>query len=750
MRGAVSGALLAIALAIVAPPIRASEAEAKGLRALAAAASREGTIVRIGLDSGRSIAVGSDRPFRILDIERRAPVWKERHAGEVIAVPDGGPEGPPESVFRIQTSAFETQAAAEAERTRLAAAFGVPAVVRYIPDRGSWRVRVGAAGDRASLTPLLARLRDAGMKGLWIAEEPARDVSGVTLRLVDAAYDSKATGLSRLVVVPQSGATLRVGGKPYRGVVELRADAYGSIRAVNWVELETYLRGVVPSELGPEVWPQLAALEAQAVAARTYVVANRGQFEDEGFDICATPRCQVYGGVAAEHPLSDRAIAATRGEVLVYEGKPIAALYTATCGGHTETAAEVFPEQAAPYLRGVPCRGEAAAAAAERVVLEGRPSAAITTESGDDVTRDAALLASAGVLGLDPVPELLARPASGEDLRSWASALAKRAGRPAPSGPVGPAGTLLAAASTLARDIGWDERTRVLLADEDVPAVIRDPAVDGVPEDSRRALAYLVSTGALRPLPDGTLGIDRPPSRARLLPVLARAGEAYESLGLREAVYAGKEAAGLRFVQGKGEWVLSAGERPFLFSAAGGRSTPTSRLELWPGDRVRFRRGEDGRIDFLELRPPLKGVSDDRSASVYSWEVRKSRSDLEESVGKRLAVGALRDLVVRRRGISGRIVELEVVGSSSTSIVKGFDIRGLLDLRESLAVIEIQRSPAGEIQSVLFAGKGWGHGVGLCQVGAYGMALRGADYRKILQHYYAGTILGQAQSLSPE
>lgn len=743
-------AVAALAWTMAPAASSAGEADAKALRALAASASRPGTIVRIGLESGRSLVLGSDRPFRILDVDRRAPVWKERHSGDVVAVPDGGPSGPPESVFRIQTSAFETQAAAEAERARLAAAFEAPAVVRYIPDRGSWRVRVGAASDRASLAPLLARLRGAGMKGIWIAEEPARDVSGVTIRLVDAAYDSKTTGLSRLIVVPEDGALLRVAGKAYRGIVEIRADAFGSLRAINWIELETYLRGVVPSELGPEVWPQLAALEAQAVAARTYVIANRGQFEEEGFDICATPRCQVYGGTAAEHPLSDRAIAATRGEILTYGGTPIAALYTATCGGHTEDAVEVFPEQAAPYLRGVPCRGESAATATERVVLEGRPVAAIGNESGDDATRDAALLAAAGVLGLDPTPELLARPVTGEDLRAWASALARRAGRPIPSGPVGGATTLLAAATTLARDLGWGDRTRVLLADEDVPAMTRDPAVEGAPEESRRALAYLVSSGGLRPLPDGTLGIDRPATRARLLPVVARAGEAYEALGLREAVYAGKESEGLRFVQGKGEMILSAGARPFLFSASGGKSTATARLELWPGDRVRLRRGDDGRIDFLELRPPLKGASDDRSASVYSWEVRKSRTELDESVGRRLAVGALKDLLVRRRGVSGRIVELEVVGASASSVVKGFDIRGLLDLRESLAVIEIQRAASGDIQSVLFAGKGWGHGVGLCQVGAYGMALRGADYRKILQHYYAGSVLGSAPAPETE
>jgi stage II sporulation protein D len=65
----------------------------------------------------------------------------------------------------------------------------------------------------------------------------------------------------------------------------------------------------------------------------------------------------------------------------------------------------------------------------------------------------------------------------------------------------------------------------------------------------------------------------------------------------------------------------------------------------------------------------------------------------------------------------------------------------LLDLRENLVVLEPQRDAQGRLDAVVFAGKGWGHGVGLCQVGAYGMAVRGADYRQILSHYYSGASL---------
>ena len=94
-----------------------------------------------------------------------------------------------------------------------------------------------------------------------------------------------------------------------------------------------------------------------------------------------------------------------------------------------------------------------------------------------------------------------------------------------------------------------------------------------------------------------------------------------------------------------------------------------------------------------------------------------------------------------KRGVSGRVIELRVEGSRSTTTVSGFDVRRLLGLRESLMVLEVQRDAAGKIEAVVFAGKGWGHGVGLCQVGAYGMAVRGASYEEILGHYYSGAAL---------
>jgi stage II sporulation protein D len=644
------------------------------------------------------------------------------------------------AVYRVQIGAFRDRSAAEQEAERLSRLTGAPGVVHHDPDRGNWRVRLGRADDRLALGPLLDRLRQAGLQGLWIAEEPAEAAGDATLRLVDDSYDSFPTGLTRIAVVPPGEGRVAVQGRDYRGVIELRISPFGTVRPVNWIGLEHYLLGVVPAELGPEVWPELAALQAQAVAARTYAWRNRGQFSDEGFDLCDTPRCQVYKGADAEHPLSDRAVWSTRAEVMTWKGDAVVALYTATCGGQTEDGGEIFPEHDEPYLRGVPCRAEADAVATLGSVVEGRRAGTVTDETGADVTRDWALLSVAGVVAEEGTePDAAARPVDAERLRAWTRALARLAGLPEPEGaPRGRVDTLGRAAAALLEELGWSERAKVLLDTEDLGAILRDPATESLDPRERRALAYLASVEGIRPFPDGAFRPDRPATAARLAPALVRIGESYRAYGLESAVISGVARGGIRLVKGKGALKLPVAPEVALFGRSGGRAVPVERLELWPGDRVRYRTDAAGAIDFLELRPPVKGTSDDRSAKVYAWEVRKSRRALEAAVNRRVAIGRLKDLEIVRRGVSGRIVELRVVGSRATTVVRGFDVRRLLDLRESLLVIEPQRDRHGEIEAVVFAGKGWGHGVGLCQVGAYGMALRGADYREILTHYYSG------------
>ncbi len=738
-----SGVGVVVVLVGAAFPVGAADVD-QALSQFAKRSGQDAPLVRIGLEAGESLEIGATGPYRVLDPATGKDTWQASYSERIQVVADGAPSGGVERVYRIQVGAFGSAAAAERERDRLRTATRAPGVVRHDPDRGNWRVRLGESSNRGGLNALLERLRAMGLQELWITEEAAAEIEGVDLRLVDSRWQSRSTGKTRLVVVPGRRTRILVNGKSYRGIVELRVTSFGTVRAINWIALENYLLGVVPAELGPEVWPRIEALKAQAVAARTYVWRNRGQFLDEGYDLCATPRCQVYAGADAEHPLSDRAVRETAGQILVWDGRPIIALYTATCGGHTEDGKGVFPEHDEPYLKGVPCRAEEAAMASLRATITGRSIPKLVDATGKDVTRDWALLASAGVLSVRP-PERL----SGSLLREWTRALARLSGLTPADGLVPEIATLGDAAEMLLADLGWAARAELLIDVPDLAALLRDSGVLHLSESQQRALAYLASVERLQPFADGKLGASRAPDGARFLPALAHMGETYRAFGLRNAMVAGMGANSLRLFQSKNEIRLPFADKPMLFARTSGVPVSVSRLEIWPGDLVRFRTNSQGRIDFLEIRPPVKGASDDRSAAVYSWSVRKTRRQLEATINRRISVGKIKDIKVVRRGVSGRIIELLVIGSKATETVRGFSIRNLLDLRELLAVIEIQRDAKGEIEAVVFTGKGWGHGVGLCQVGAYGMAVRGAGYREILAHYYRGAELSQLAALGP-
>lgn len=154
-------------------------------------------------------------------------------------------------------------------------------------------------------------------------------------------------------VEPAGDAPITLGGSPYRGAIEVFAVEDSGLNAVNELPLEDYLLGVVPIEIGPREANELAAVAAQAVAARTYVVSHLRAREEMGFDVFGTVEDQAYGGMAAERDESTRAVRATAGRILTYDGLPIRAMYHSTCGGRTAPVEDVLDREPAPYLRSV-------------------------------------------------------------------------------------------------------------------------------------------------------------------------------------------------------------------------------------------------------------------------------------------------------------------------------------------------------------------------------------------------------------
>lgn len=146
-------------------------------------------------------------------------------------------------------------------------------------------------------------------------------------------------------------AQIRVDKKLYAGSLRLQPNAYGNYSLINQVPLETYLRGVVPHEIG--VSAPVPAIQAQAIIARTYVLRNLRRFAIDNYELCADTQCQVYQGLEGTVPAVDRAIATTSGQVLTYQNQLVDALYSSTTGGVTAPFQDVWEGSARPYLKAV-------------------------------------------------------------------------------------------------------------------------------------------------------------------------------------------------------------------------------------------------------------------------------------------------------------------------------------------------------------------------------------------------------------
>lgn len=428
---------------------------------------------------------------------------------------------PSDGIYRIQIASMSDSERAEVLRREVASRLKAPAVIQYNALSETYRVRVGEFSNREKAEAFSERLREIGLGGGWITHdevppEPTspmanrnpESVTAASPRLEIQSPSTESLGssllprrsLSSVPVLRISPANpeqyLRYDNLPYRGEFELVENVRGELNLVNVVDLEDYLKGVVPNEMPPSKFNAIEALKAQAVAARTYVLKNMSRFAREGYNLCATISCQVYRGVSSERPLSSEAVEATRGVVIKYQGELINSLFTSTCGGQTENAENIFHSEGAPYLRSTYC----------------------------------------------------------------------------------------------------------------------------------------------------------PPENAP------------------------------------------------------------------------------------EIDPRLVAVS----GYHLNWTVRETRAELEKNLRRILPLDTLVDIQPLRYGRSERVIELKVVGRSRDFVLRGLDVKAGLGLKDSLFTFQRVYGRHGEIAAFEFTGRGWGHGVGLCQTGAFGLARAGEDFETILKTYYRG------------
>lgn len=181
-----------------------------------------------------------------------------------------------------------------------------------------------------------------------------------TLRVAKADERGRAEGegvvlaaADTLFVGGPGSEAVAIGGKRYRGGAKLYLGPRGKLMVANRVSVQSYLRGVLPHEIGKLELATLEAGKAQAVAARTYTLSYVGRRASEGFDLFDSVEDQVYGGTVDESPYTDRAVAETEGVVALHAGSYIRANYHSTCGGATVNVEDVWPDPPFPWLRQV-------------------------------------------------------------------------------------------------------------------------------------------------------------------------------------------------------------------------------------------------------------------------------------------------------------------------------------------------------------------------------------------------------------
>jgi stage II sporulation protein D len=535
----------------------------------------------------------------------------------------------------------------------------------------------------------------------------------------------------------EKNAPVRFNDKPYRGRIEVFANTHGSVTVVNVIGLEDYVRGVVPNELS---YPALEALKAQAIAARTYAVKNRGQFISEGFDLLPTTRSQVYRGLTSETSLTSQAVEQTRGVVATYNGEPINALYTSTCGGRTEDAENIF-NQAVPYLRGRECAVEGKAAFAPFTIKSSRGLFEIKDERDLIYARDVALLAVNGLnLPVDKVSSSwLSSRISESEARDWLNAAARLARNPTFKAPE--EATKVGAFSTALMGAMYaDRRADTLLNSADADYLLGFRDGEDVPASNRADVAMLLRDGALSLFADATLHPKEAMPRSHALHAIVRLLESKSLLQLQKGT--SRPAANgtmiLRSNKGK-DMPIVVNAEAFLFREFGENLHQMKSLALVGGEPLVFHVSPKGQVDYLEVKPANNGAAADRFSSLTNWTAQMNLGAVQARLGRSVrGIGAITDLRIAKQGSSRRVIDLEVIGTQGVAHIRGGRIRSALGLKEQLFVIDRIYNEADRVASFIFTGRGWGHGVGMCQFGAYGLAKQGLNVEQILKTYYSG------------
>jgi stage II sporulation protein D len=701
-----------------------------------------GPLIRVALMTNvRAITLSSPSGLKVL-LEREEETAYQTNSifcrGDLRA--EAKTPSPEQSGYRIEAARTPDSRRARKIADELKAKFREPVTTTYDEQEERYLVFFGKFQSEWEASSALRRL-GANRRARIIPPEKPRLIAyegrkqllvGVRMTIAPADQAENHFGLreaSRLSPSRQSAAPIiLVGGRPYRGEISLALNRRGLLDVINTLPLEDYLRGVVPAELSPVGFPELEALKAQAIAARSYALSRLGRAE---FDLTDDARSQVYGGVLVEHPLSDRAVEETRGIVAVYQGEPIEALYSSTCGGQTENNEAIFSGKPLPYLRSVACALDQEVLS-KHEIRSNRRLGQLAAMPSQLIRSYAMLEVLAFKLPRQPSSQYLSGQITPDELLSWIDRAADliRGSRGGARPHLSTTIRLLDFGRTLASILYPNQEARALIPPADAEYLLYGFGAQDLPRDARAELALLIREGILWPNSGSSFQWRDPIARAYAIEAIARAIE-LKKPQLQSAMAVSSAGGQLRLPSGQLEIEPGA----WLFSRVANQSYPVNRLLIMGGEQLIYHLNAAGRADFIEVEHSKRGASSDRFSRSSRSEMRLGVEELQLRLARAgIRVGQLRDIVIRERGESGRALELEIIGRQGRSTLRGPQIRAAFGLKEDLFAVARDELNG----QMIFIMRGWGHGVGMCQTGAYELAREGYTYEQILKKYYTG------------
>jgi peptidoglycan hydrolase-like amidase len=476
---------------------------------------------------------------------------------------------------------------------------------------------------------------------------------------------------------------------------------------------------------------------------------------------------------------------------------PIEAVYTADCGGRTENNENVFSTKPIAYLRSVDCPLDDDLPKG-REILSSAKIESITEPFGHSLAREVALLNVLGFALPNKVDnDYLRGSVDKGDLQNWAemaSKLTRKSAAKAQPSRSEPSDTKLKDATNEAegfdinheismlksqkRDItklpGFatlvslatygDNRASLFMTPSEVNYVLAGLGAEEVPKEARADLALLIKDGILRLPGDGQIDAKASIKRGHALETFSRAlafrAESAElNLQKGTAIEANKNQilitpsfdtprpnsrnprldSGTASRQRKNTEAqqLDVEREARLFRVLGEESYAVDRLGVRGNERVTYHLNHLGRIDFLEVQVAERDESHNHVADKAKWNEALSAEEVQRRLLRsRIDVGEIQDIVPVAYGASRRVVELDITGTERTIQLRGQQIKNALGLKDNPMVIERERAANGQATQFVFNGRGNGHGVGMCQMGAMRLAKQGQSYIGILQKYY--------------